>query len=112
MTPLVETASISSATPLAQEQSVEEEYIDVDSTIRRAIAELVANASKIQLKVDAALEEETRLLEEISQQKKAHEIAIAALNKAAEAARKTADEIKKSGERTQELRELLEDQLA
>lgn len=107
-----EAPSITSPATLIQEQPIgEEDLLDADSTIKRAIAELVANASKIQLKVDAALEEEARLLDEISQQKKAHEIAVAALKKAATAARKTADGIKQSGQRTAQLQKLLEDQL-
>lgn len=111
-TPMQDMVSIAEPVLQIQEAVETEDITDADSTIKKAIAELVANASKIQSKVDAALLEESRLLEEKSVQEAAHKIAIDALEKAAESARKTAADIKKSGERTAELQKLLEAQLA
>ncbi len=96
------------ATPTVDESA---DITDADSTIKKAIVELESNASKIQAKVDAALLEESALLEKKSAAEAAHKEAMEALQKAAEAARTTANEIKKSGERTAELKKLLEAQL-
>ncbi len=101
----------SSATQIQESPPEEEDILDADSTIKRAIAELVANASKIQLRVDAALDQEAEFLAEKLKQEQAHKIAIAALTKAAREARNTANSIKLNGNRINELRKLLESQL-
>lgn len=107
MSPVVEdTMILADTTPVVQD-----EVIDAESTLMKAIAELEANASKIQSKVDAAFQQEAALLEEKANKEEAHKIAMEALQTAAESARKTALEIQKSGERTLELKKLFEAQL-
>ncbi|MDD2745291.1 MAG: hypothetical protein PHU93_02020 [Candidatus Gracilibacteria bacterium] len=107
MSPTAEVAVIApDVTPVAQD-----EIVDAESTLIKAIAELEANASKIQSKVDAAFEQEAALLEEKANKEEAHKLAMEALQAAAESARKTALEIQKSGERTLELKKLFEAQL-
>lgn len=107
MTPVVEVAMASPVvTPVVQD-----EIIDAESTLMKAIAELEANASKIQSKVDEAFQQEAALLEEKANKEEAHKLAMEALQNAAESARKTALEIQKSGERTLELKKLFEAQL-
>lgn len=100
------------AMPAMAVAPVTEDITDADATIRKAIAELETNASKIRAKVDAAFLEESTLLEKKAAAEEAHKTAMEALQAAAESARKTALEIRKSGERTEQIKALLEAQLA
>lgn len=108
MAPAVETVATVETAPVVEAVDT----IDPEDTLRKAIAELETIAAKIQTKADAAFAEEARLLAEKAAAEEAHKLAMTTIKKAAEAARNSALEIQKSGERTAAIKKALEAQAA
>lgn len=102
--------SISVGNPVSS--SANDEVIDIDATLKKTIAELEANAQKIQAKADEAFARESDLLEEKNRREAEHKAEMKKLQQAAQDARKSGEEIKKSGDRTSELIKLLQSQVA
>lgn len=102
------------AVPMAElsVSAANDEVIDIDATLKKTIAELESNAQKIQTKADEAFARESELLEEKSRREAEHKAEMKKLQQAAQDARKSGEEIKKSGDRTNELIKLLQAQVA
>ena len=104
--------SVSAFSSQVEDTVQTEEVVDADTTLKEAIAKLEANAKTIQTKADAAFADEARLLEEKSRKEAEHKVEMKKLTQAALEARKSGEEITKSGERTNELIKLLGSQIA